>query len=49
MIKAFVHRYENIVQVRSLLEGAGVDDILENWHQILADDMKRWNLDRSEV
>ena len=42
-------RYENLVQVRCLLEGVGEDDILQHWHTILPDSMQRWNLDRQEV
>lgn len=41
--------YENIVQVRCLLEGVNVDDMLENWGTILQDYMKKWELDRSEL
>ena len=42
-------RYENLVQVRCLLEGVSEDDILQHWHTILPDSMQRWNLDRQEV
>ena len=42
-------RYENLVQVRCLLEGVGEDDILQHWHTILPDSMQRWQLDRQEV
>lgn len=47
--RCFAHRYENIVQVRSLLEGESVDNILENWHSILSDLMQKWDLDRSQA
>ena len=42
-------RYENIVQVRCLLEGTATEDILDNWHTILPDKMRQWSLDRAEV
>ena len=42
-------RYENLVQVRCLLEGFTEEDILQNWHTILPDSMQRWHLDRQEV
>lgn len=42
-------RYENLVQVRCLLEGVSEDDILQNWHTILPHSMQRWHLDRQEV
>lgn len=43
------YRYENIVQIRCLLEGVTVEDMLDNWHSILPEYMKTWNLDRNEV
>ena len=42
-------RYENLVQVRCLLDGTTEDDMLQNWHTLLPDSMARWQLDRSEV
>ncbi|GMH34394.1 hypothetical protein BSKO_02228 [Bryopsis sp. KO-2023] len=41
--------YENIVQIRCLLEGVGVDEMLEDWGSILEDYMKKWSLDRAEL
>ncbi|BDA48771.1 hypothetical protein COCOBI_12-4530 [Coccomyxa sp. Obi] len=41
--------YENLVQIRCLLDGDTEEDILENWHTILPDRMARWQLDRSEL
>ena len=37
------------MQIRCLLEGVGVDDMLENWDTLLPDYMQRWELDRAEV
>jgi hypothetical protein len=37
------------VQVRCLLEGVPVDDILADWHGLLQEYMQRWQLDRSKV
>ena len=42
-------RYENIVQVRCLLEGESVDKILNEWHELLPAYMDKWKLDRSQV
>lgn len=42
-------RYENLVQVRCLLDGTTEDDMLQHWHTLLPDRMARWQLDRSEV
>lgn len=42
-------RYENLIQVRCLLEGVQPDDILANWHSILPDHMSKWQQDRQEV
>ena len=42
-------RYENLVQVRCLLEGYSEDDILREWHSILPECMQQWHLDRQEV
>lgn len=41
--------YENIVQIRCLLEGVEVDDMLNNWSKMLPEYMEKWNLDRAEV
>lgn len=37
------------MQVRCLLEGVRVDDMLENWHDMLPKYMLKWGLDRGEV
>jgi hypothetical protein len=37
------------VQVRCLLEGVPVDDILADWHGLLQHYMQTWQLDRSKV
>lgn len=37
------------MQVRCLLERVPVDDILGDWHGLLAHYMQQWQLDRSEV
>lgn len=37
------------MQVRCLLEGVPVDDILADWHGLLQEYMQRWQLDRSKV
>lgn len=42
--------YENIVQIRCLYEGVGVDDMLERWHGgMLSDYMAKWALDRDKL
>jgi hypothetical protein len=41
--------YENLVQVRCLVEGVGVEDMLAGWPAMLADRMAKWGLDRGEV
>jgi phosphoglycolate phosphatase-like HAD superfamily hydrolase len=38
--------YENIVQIRCLLEGVRPQDMLENWSAMLPECMDEWNLDR---
>lgn len=43
------YRYENIVQIRCLLEGVQVQDMLDNWHSLLPQHMEKWQLDRAEV
>jgi len=42
-------RYENIVQIRCLYEGVTVQDMLDNWHDMLPAKMKEWGLDRQKV
>lgn len=42
-------RYETIVQVRCLLEGVEVQDMLDNWGTLLPHYMEHWSLDRGEV
>ena len=42
-------RYENLVQVRCLLEGVPVDDVLADWHGLLGRYMEAWSLERSDV
>lgn len=42
-------RYENIVQIRALLEGETVDNILNNWHELLPRYMEKLGLDRATV
>jgi hypothetical protein len=42
-------RYENIVQIRALYEGVGVQEMLDTWHKMLPKKMKEWGLDRQEV
>ena len=42
-------RYENIVQIRCLLEGVDPQDMLLTWHDMLPQYMQRWQLDRTEV
>jgi len=42
-------RYENLVQVRCLLEGVQPQDMLDNWHELLPAYMEKWGLKRSEV
>jgi hypothetical protein len=42
-------RYENIVQIRCLLEGVTPDQMLDSWHDMLPHKMKEWQLDRQEV
>lgn len=41
--------YENLIQVRCLLEGASPDDILANWHTILPEHMDKWKQNRTEL
>ena len=44
-----LYRYENIVQIRCLLEGITPEEILGDWQAILPSKMKEWKLDRKEV
>ena len=41
--------YENIVQIRCLLEGVAPQEMLQTWHDMLPAYMQRWGLDRGEV
>lgn len=41
--------YENIVQIRCLLEGVRPQDMLEQWSTMLPEYMEKWNLDRGEL
>lgn len=41
--------YENIVQIRCLLEGVEPEDMLQSWHAMLPEYMQRWGLDRAEL
>ncbi|EFN54892.1 hypothetical protein CHLNCDRAFT_24112 [Chlorella variabilis] len=41
--------YENIVQIRCLLEGVDPTDMLQRWHDMLPEYMQRWQLDRVEL
>ncbi|GBF95946.1 hypothetical protein Rsub_08069 [Raphidocelis subcapitata] len=42
--------YENVVQIRALYEGTGVEEMLAGWHAgMLAGMMERWQLDRGEL
>lgn len=45
----FCRRYENLVQVRCLLEGVDPQDMLNSWHTMLPACMQKWGLQRSEV
>ena len=42
-------RYENLIQVRCLLDGMSTEDILSNWHTILPERMNKWQQTREEV
>lgn len=42
-------RYENLIQVRCLLEGISTDDILNDWHRLLPEYMDKWKQSRKEV
>lgn len=42
-------RYENLIQVRCLLEGVHPNDILQSWHTILPEYMDKWKQSRKEV
>lgn len=41
--------YENVVQVRCLLEGVGVEEMLAHWHELLPQYMERWGLERQAL
>lgn len=42
-------RYENLIQVRCLLEGISTDDILNDWHRLLPEYMDKWKQSRKQV
>ena len=42
-------RYENLVQIRCLLEGMPPEEMLSNWGQILPKYMEQWGLERGKV
>ena len=42
-------RYENLVQIRCLLEGVSPDDILNDWHTVLPEHMEKWGVERGQV
>lgn len=42
-------RYENIIQIRCLLEGVSVDEMLNTWEHMLPAKMAEWKLQRAEV
>lgn len=44
-----VHRYENLVQIRCLLEGVSPDAILNDWHTVLPEYMQKWGVERGQV
>ncbi|PNH07152.1 hypothetical protein TSOC_006401 [Tetrabaena socialis] len=41
--------YENVVQIRCLLEGVTVEEMLGDWENILSASMSKWALDRSKL
>jgi len=41
--------YENIVQIRCLYEGMGVEEMLDGWEHLLPAAMKKWGLDRAKM
>ncbi|KAL3135304.1 hypothetical protein ABBQ32_007501 [Trebouxia sp. C0010 RCD-2024] len=41
--------YENLIQVRCLLEGISTDDILNKWHILLPEYMDKWQQSRKEL
>eukprot|EP01026_Neomeris_dumetosa_P022933 TRINITY_DN19771_c1_g1_i1.p1 TRINITY_DN19771_c1_g1~~TRINITY_DN19771_c1_g1_i1.p1 ORF type:complete len:273 (-),score=64.72 TRINITY_DN19771_c1_g1_i1:261-1079(-) len=41
--------YENMVQLRCLLEGVSSEQMLEEWRQMLPVKMEQWGLERSEL
>lgn len=49
LIYLYFCRYENIVQIRCLLEGVSVEEMLEDWSRLLPVHMEKWSLDRAEV
>jgi len=41
--------YENVVQIRCLYEGMGVQEMLDGWSSILPAHMKTWELERAKL
>ena len=42
-------RFENLIQIRCLLEHIPTDDILSSWHTLLPQYMAKWGCTRQEV
>ena len=50
LTRCTMRRYENLVQVRLLLERLVTpEDILARWHELLPEYMAKWQLDRADV
>lgn len=41
--------YENILQLRVLLEGGSPEEMLVNWHQVLPGLLQEWDLQRGDM
>ena len=41
--------YENVVQIRLLLEGTSVEEMLASWHELLPAAMVKWRLEREPL
>ena len=41
--------YENIIQLRALLEGVSTSSMLDSWHTMLSAKMQEWDLDRAAM
>ncbi|KAK9800246.1 hypothetical protein WJX73_005837 [Symbiochloris irregularis] len=41
--------YENLVQIRCLLEGVSPDKILNDWHTVLPEYMQKWGVERAKL